>query len=78
MWWMQIESLRTKHREETKAALIAAARKIFATEPSVQVDYVELVDWDNLQPVDTASPGSLFAVAAWVGATRLIDNTILS
>ena len=60
------------------AALIAAAREIFATEPAVRVDYIELVDWDNLQPIDTASPGSLFAVAAWVGATRLIDNTILS
>ena len=60
------------------SALIAAAREIFATEPAVRVDYIELVDWDNLQPIDTASPGSLFAVAAWVGATRLIDNTILS
>ena len=71
-----VESLVAAGQRHT-SALIAAARKIFATEPSVQVDYVELVDWDNLQPVDTASPGSLFAVAAWVGATRLIDNTIL-
>jgi pantoate--beta-alanine ligase len=38
---------------------------------------VELVDWATLQPVETAAPGSLFALAAWVGATRLIDNTII-
>jgi pantoate--beta-alanine ligase len=64
--------------ERHASALIAAAREIFATEPAVRVDYVELVDWDTLQPIGTASAGSLFAVAAWVGATRLIDNTILS
>jgi pantoate--beta-alanine ligase len=41
------------------------------------VDYIELVNWATLEPVESAAPGSLFAVAAWVGATRLIDNTIL-
>ena len=42
----------------------------------MRVDYVELVDWATLEPVEPAAPGSLFAVAAWVGATRLIDNAI--
>jgi pantoate--beta-alanine ligase len=28
--------------------------------------------------VEMAAPGTLYAVAAWVGETRLIDNTILS
>jgi pantoate--beta-alanine ligase len=57
--------------------LIEAARRAFASEPGVRVDYVELVDWATLEPVETAVPGSLFAVAASVGATRLIDNAIL-
>ncbi len=46
--------------------------------PQLRVDYIALVDWATLQPVETAAPGTLFAVAAWVGETRLIDNTILS
>jgi pantoate--beta-alanine ligase len=41
------------------------------------VDYIELVNWATLDTVETAAPGSLFAVAAFVGATRLIDNAIL-
>ena len=45
--------------------------------PPLRMDYIELVDWETLWPVLTAAPGSLFAVAAWVGNTRLIDNTIL-
>jgi len=42
------------------------------------VDYVELVDWETLVPATTAGPGALFAVAAWVGNTRLIDNAVLA
>jgi pantoate--beta-alanine ligase len=57
--------------------LIAAARETFAEEPAIRVDYIELVNWATLEPVEIAAPGTLFAVAAWVGATRLIDNTIL-
>ena len=63
--------------ERRSGTLIAAALETFAKEPEICVDYVELVNWATLEPVETAIPGSLFAVAAWVGATRLIDNTIL-
>jgi pantoate--beta-alanine ligase len=63
--------------ERRSGTLIAAALETFAKEPEICVDYVELVNWATLEPVEIAAPGSLFAVAAWVGATRLIDNTIL-
>jgi pantoate--beta-alanine ligase len=63
--------------ERRAAMLIQEARRIFAAEPAARVDYIELVDWNTLLPVDTAAPGTLFAVAAWVGATRLIDNTVV-
>ena len=63
--------------ERRAGALIAAACEVFATQPAVRVDYIEMVDWNTLLPVETASPGALFAVAAWVGSTRLIDNTII-
>ena len=51
------------------AALLEAARGVFAEEPAVRVDYIELVDWETLWPVLSATPGALFAVAAWVGKT---------
>ncbi len=59
------------------SALIDAARQIFKTEPEARIDYIVVVDWATLEPVETAAPSSLFAVAAFAGATRLIDNTIL-
>lgn len=63
--------------ERRAETLLLAASEIFATAPDVRVDYISLADWGSLEPVETAGPGTLFAVAAWVGSTRLIDNTIL-
>jgi pantoate--beta-alanine ligase len=63
--------------ERRPCALIEAARNIFAFEPTVRIDYIECVNWSTLEPAEVAAPGTLFAVAAYVGATRLIDNTIL-
>jgi len=72
----QVEALLASG-ERRSSALIASARQTFATEPAIRIDYIALVDWTTLEPVEAATPGSLFAVAAWVGATRLIDNTVL-
>ena len=63
--------------ERHSATLLAAAHACFASEPEVRADYIALVDGETLEPVETAAPGTLFAVAAWVGTTRLIDNTII-
>jgi pantoate--beta-alanine ligase len=62
--------------ERRAAVLLAAAQEVFQNEKKIRIDYIELVDWSTLLPIETATPGTLFAVAAYVGATRLIDNTI--
>jgi len=64
--------------ERRASALIEVASQVFATEPAVRIDYIAVVDWATLEPVEIAAPGTLFAVAAWVGATRLIDNATLT
>jgi pantoate--beta-alanine ligase len=66
-----------KEGERRSDALIQAARSVLGEQPLVRVDYLELVNWETLLPMNTAVPGTLFAVAAWVGNTRLIDNTVL-
>ncbi len=40
----------------------------------IKVDYLAAVDVQTLVPVDNVERGTLMAVAAWVGQTRLIDN----
>ncbi|MEO6815908.1 MAG: pantoate--beta-alanine ligase [Edaphobacter sp.] len=43
----------------------------------VKLDYLVAVDAQTLLPVSTVQPGTLIAVAAWVGQTRLIDNFLV-
>lgn len=71
-----VESLVANGERQTDA-LIAEARRVLAEEPRVRLDYVAAVDWGTLEAVSLATPGTLFAVAGWVGMTRLIDNVVL-
>ena len=61
--------------EHDPGKLIAAAMRILDEEPAVRVDYFSIVDPETLEDVLDVRPGAaLVAVAALVGATRLIDN----
>jgi pantoate--beta-alanine ligase len=63
--------------EQDSAKLIAAAKQEFASEPSVRLDYFEIVNPDSLEPESRISHPCLHAVAAYLGKTRLIDNIVL-
>ena len=60
---------------ERDAATIAQAAR--AAMNGVEPEYLALVDPDSFQPVTTVDGRVLVAVAARIGATRLIDNTIV-
>ena len=62
------------------SSLIEAAQQVFAAEPAARVDYIAIVDPDELTPVSNVAGGALVAVAAWIlpGTTRLIDNVVLN
>jgi pantoate--beta-alanine ligase len=59
------------------AALVGIAEE-FLVRGGVRPQYLELVDGETLAPPAEAKAGDVLAVAAHVGATRLIDNVILS
>ena len=63
--------------ERNATALIKAAKKILAQEPTVRLDYFEIVDPSTLDPAPKLTGPALVAVAAVVGTTRLIDNILL-
>jgi pantoate--beta-alanine ligase len=58
------------------AALLKEGLALLASEPAITLDYLALVDPDTLLPVEVAATGSLIAVSARVGSTRLIDNLL--
>lgn len=51
--------------------------EIIESEPLAKVDYVEVVDWNELQPIDEVDGPVLVAVAVFIGKVRLIDNFIV-
>ena len=63
--------------EQSADRILAAMHSVFATEPLVHFDYIALVDPVTLQPVSHLASPTIAAVAARVGKTRLIDNTLL-
>ncbi|HYM08490.1 MAG TPA: pantoate--beta-alanine ligase [Terriglobales bacterium] len=63
--------------ERKVMTLIEAGRQPFAQDPTVRLDYFEMVDPETLDPVVDLSRGALVAVAAFVGKARLIDNIVL-
>src|SRR5581483_2050610 len=72
----QVEDLYQKG-EVDATNLIQAGKKTIAQDAAVRLDYLEIVDAETLDPVRTITGPTLVAVAAFVGTTRLIDNTVL-
>jgi pantoate--beta-alanine ligase len=83
------------HRgERNPEMLICAGKRAISEEPGVRLDYLEIVDPYNLEPIPQATWGrppsavppsiarpphtALVAIAAFVGGTRLIDNVVLN
>lgn len=58
--------------------VISIIRQNLETEPLARVDYVEVVDFENIQRVSTIQGETLVAIAVYVGKTRLIDNFIVN
>jgi len=63
--------------ERDAARLLAGLRRVIDSEPSVSLDYAEIVDADTLEPVVSLRSVCYVLLAARVGGTRLIDNALI-
>src|SRR5881396_63352 len=64
--------------ENSVDKLIDAARSVIASAKDARIDYISIVDAENLQPLETLRPNALIALAVFIGKTRLIDNLRLT
>ena len=60
--------------ERDAAVIQRAAAECIAAAPGVVLDYLAVVSADTLEPLERLQGNVLIAVAARLGATRLIDN----
>ena len=64
--------------ERDPLRLTARVREIVATEPKVELEYVEASDAASIAPIERVEGQVLLALAARLGVTRLIDNVGIS
>ena len=62
--------------ERSAAAVTGAMSELISAEPLAKIDYVSMVSWDSIEPVETIEGPVLVAMAVYIGKTRLIDNFI--
>lgn len=60
------------------AAITQAMQAQLQVHPEIQVDYVVIADPDSLVELTSPQPSMVALIAARVGATRLIDNRVLT
>lgn len=62
---------------ERRAPVLTGLVRDGLRESGIEAEYIAIVEPDRLTPVERADQGTVIALAAYVGTTRLIDNVIL-
>lgn len=63
--------------EKCAKTILKEMTDIINSEPLARIDYVEMVNMDTMENIDTVSGTTLCAMAVYIGKTRLIDNFIV-
>jgi len=64
--------------ENSVTKLIDAARDIISPAKLARIDYITIVDTENVESLEKLRPNALIALAVFIGKTRLIDNLRLT
>lgn len=70
-------SVLIKQGTKETQTIIDQMRNILSRMPGANIEYVSIVNADNLQPLDNISGRALAAVAVKIDETRLIDNILV-
>jgi pantoate--beta-alanine ligase len=63
--------------ERNVESIIRRMKEIIKGEPLARIDYIEIVDMDDLNPLTGIRKKALVALAVFIGKIRLIDNVIV-
>ena len=67
-----------KEGERDPKKVIKAMEDIIGEKKPAKIDYLSIVDTENLKPVSQISGEVLVALAVFIGKTRLIDNIMIN
>ncbi|KPQ35025.1 MAG: bifunctional pantoate ligase / cytidylate kinase PanC-cmk [Phormidesmis priestleyi Ana] len=63
--------------ERGRDRLLQVAKAVLASEPTIKLDYLELVHPDTLETLQVVNTVGMMTIAAYVGKARLLDNVVL-
>lgn len=63
--------------ERNAKEIIKEMRRIISKKPRTKIDYISIVETENLREVEEIKGEVLIALAVWFGKARLIDNIIV-
>lgn len=66
-----------KNGETNTTVIKETVRARIDSEPLAEIDYVEVVNPDSIEPVEKIHGPVLIAIAVYIGETRLIDNCLV-
>ena len=64
--------------ENSVTRLVDAAAGVIASAKTARVDYISIIDRENLQSLEALRPNAVISLAVFIGKTRLIDNLRLT
>jgi len=67
-----------KQGKRNSRYIINNMKKIINKKKTAKIDYIEIVDPNNLKSLDFIRGKVLIALAVWIGKSRLIDNVIVN
>ena len=73
---LQVAEQRIANGERDPRSIKDKALATIERKRGMRVEYFEIVDSDEMQPVDEISGPVRVAAAVWIGSTRLIDNVL--
>jgi len=65
------------HGQRDTGRIINRIKELISKKQQARIDYVAIVDLENLRPLKRIADGCLIALAVYIGKTRLIDNIIV-
>src|SRR5205807_1170896 len=77
--WRSLDAVqqRIAAGEREAEPLIRLARGMIEQTPGTRIDYMSIVDFERLSPIERLQGKVLIALAVFFGTTRLIDNALL-
>ena len=67
-----------KKGEKQSKAIFESIYNHLLSVPDLKIDYVSIVDMNNLEPIEKVGKNTLIAIAVYFDSTRLIDNIIIN